>query len=105
MANSKAIITGCSICVLLIGLIFLLVSIGTVEPIEYGLVYSSIKKQVDLDNVYSGGWYLIGPFSSFFVFPSTHINIDFADYPGAQKKPLLKVKDSDGQDMEFAFSL
>ena len=48
---------------------------------------------------------MIGPFSSFFTFPATYINIDFADYPNAQRKPLKKVKDSSGQDMEFAFSL
>ena len=102
---AKVVYLVCSICLLIIGLIFLLVSIGTVEPIEYGLVYNSFSKKVDLENTYQGGWYLIGPFSSFFTFPATYINIDFTEFPGAQRKPLEKVKDSTGQDMKFSFSL
>lgn len=43
MSNRVAAVV-CSVCILLIGLIFLLVSIGTVEPIEYGIEYSSITK-------------------------------------------------------------
>ena len=60
MAQGKICIIGCSICLLLIGLIILLCSISTLEPTEFGLVYNSVTKK--MDNVpYRGGWYLIGP--------------------------------------------
>ncbi len=58
-------------------------SAGTVEPIEYGLKYNTISKSVDNSYVYTGGWYLIGPMSSFISFPATNVNIDFSDFPGA----------------------
>lgn len=54
MANSGTIICGvaCGICLLLTGLIVLLVSIGTVEPIEYAIEYNSISKKVGEEQVY-----------------------------------------------------
>lgn len=85
----------CIICWLLVALIIALVSIGTVEPIEYGIVYNAITKSVDTDNVYPGGWYFIGPVMSFVTFPATLVNIDFTDFEGAQRKPI-SVKDSGG---------
>jgi hypothetical protein len=48
MADGKVICCiGCSICALLVGLIILLVSIGTVEPIEYAIEYNSVSKKVN----------------------------------------------------------
>jgi regulator of protease activity HflC (stomatin/prohibitin superfamily) len=95
----------CTICLLLTGLIVLLVSIGTVEPIDYAIEYNSITKKTNEDDVYDGGWYLIGPFNSFFTFPATLVNIDWSDFPGAQRGPLQKVKDSGGQDITLSFSI
>jgi hypothetical protein len=89
----------------LVGLIILLVSIGTVEPIEYAIEYNSISKKTNEEQVYAGGWYLIGPFTSFFTFPATLVNVDWSDYPGSQRGPLLKVKDSGGQDITLSFSI
>lgn len=84
MASGNVICAvGCSICVLLTALILVLISIGTVEPVEYGLSYNSISKTTDQDNVYAGGWYMIGPFASFKVFPATLVNIDWTHYPDA----------------------
>lgn len=74
---------GCGVCALLVILIVILISVGTVEPIEYGIKYNSITKTVNTDEVYPGGWYFIGPFDSFFTFPSTLVNIDFTDYKDA----------------------
>ena len=62
----------------------MLMSIGTVEPIEYGIVYNAITKSVNADTVYPGGWYFIGPVMSFITFPSTLVNIDFAEFDGAR---------------------
>ena len=95
---------GCSICLLLVALILVLVSIGTVEPIEYGIAYNAITKRVDTDAVYPGGWYMIGPTTSFITFPSTLVNLDFTHYPGAQHIPLT-VKDKGGQDIVLSFSI
>jgi len=72
MANEKLICgVVCGICWLLIALIVLLVSIGTVEPIEYGIIYNALTKKVDKEKVYPGGWYFIGPINSFITFAST----------------------------------
>jgi len=72
MANEKLICgVVCGICWLLIVLIVLLVSIGTVEPIEYGIIYNALTKKVDKEKVYPGGWYFIGPINSFITFSST----------------------------------
>ena len=105
MASSQAICcTVTSICGLLVLLIFLLISIGTVEPIEYGIVYNAITKKVDTEKVYPGGWYFIGPFNSFITFPATLVNMDFTEFPDAQSKPLV-VKDNDGQEIRLSFSI
>ena len=84
----------CTIVCLLVGLIVLLVSIGTVEPIEYAIEYNSITKKTNEENVYSGGWYLIGPFTSFLTFPATMVNIDWSDSPGSQRPAITSLKDS-----------
>jgi uncharacterized membrane protein len=94
----------CGICWLLVALIVLLLSIGTVEPIEYGIVYNAITKSVSADTVYPGGWYFIGPVMSFITFPSTLVNIDFTEFPDAQSRPLT-VKDNDGQEIRLSFSV
>lgn len=95
MSNRLPVIIGCTICWLLVFLIIILISIGTVEPIEYGIVYNAITKKVDTETIYPGGWYFIGPVDSFIVFPATLVNLDFSEYENAQSKPLI-VKDSDG---------
>jgi hypothetical protein len=73
----------CVICIAVTALVIILMSIGTVEPIEFGIKYNSLSKKTDEENVYPGGWYMIGPLTSFIVFPSTLINIDWTDYSGA----------------------
>ena len=84
MSNSNVMCCiGCGVCIMLTVLIIIICSVGTVEPIEYGILYNSITKSVNTEEVYSGGWYFIGPISSFFVFPSTMQNIDFTMFPGA----------------------
>lgn len=105
MSNEKVLCgIGCGVCCLLVSLIIVICSVGTVEPIEYGIIYNSITKKVNTEEVYSGGWYFIGPIQSFFVFPSTMVNIDFTDYPDAQHPPM-EVKDSIGQTITLSFSI
>ena len=87
----------CCCCLTVIALIFVLISVGTVEPIEYGLKYNSVSKTVGED-VYKGGWYFIGPTYSFITFPATKVNMDFNTFPGS-KHPPLAVKDKGGQNI------
>jgi uncharacterized membrane protein len=96
MSNKAICCFICTIILLIVTLILVLCSIGTVEPIEYGIVYNAITKTVNTENVYPGGWYFIGPVMSFITFPATLVNIDFTYFPGAQRAPIA-MKDSDGQ--------
>lgn len=62
MSNNRILCgIGCGVCGLLTLLLIVIFSVGTVEPIEYGIVYNSITKSVNIDTVYPGGWYFIGP--------------------------------------------
>lgn len=46
--NSKCFyISGCTVCCTVILLIIMIVSVGTVEPIEYAVKYNSISKKID----------------------------------------------------------
>jgi len=106
MANPKLLCgIGCGICILLVSLILILVSIGTVEPIEYAIEYNSFTKKTNEDNVYAGGWYMIGPISSFITFPATLVNYDWSDYENSKATPLTNVKDNGNQDMSISFSI
>jgi hypothetical protein len=104
MSNKVLCGIGCGVCCLLTVLIIVLVSVGTVEPIEYGIVYNSLTKKVDTAKVYPGGWYFIGPIQNFITYPSTLVNVDFTDYPGAEGRPM-EVKDSNGQAITLSFAI
>jgi len=82
MPSNKSIgcTIGCSVCMLTALFIFILCSVGTVEPIEYGIKLNTITKTYDKENVHTGGWYYIGVFSEFLTFPATLVNIDFSSY-------------------------
>lgn len=64
--NPKLAFGLCSTAVLVIlGIVGLVFSAGTVEPIAYGIKYNKFSKNVESPDVYDGGWYLIGPLNSF----------------------------------------
>lgn len=94
MSNVAPIAACCCMCSLVCLLIILLTSVATVEPVEYGIKYNSLTKNID-EEVMKGGWYLIGPTKKFITYPATLVNIDFTDYPGAQRGPF-EGKDSGG---------
>lgn len=82
---------GCcaAVVVLVVSIIVIIFCAGTVEPIEYGLVYSKISKNIDTSaGVYEGGWYLIGPMSSFLAFPRTQVNVEFSNNSGSKQRPV-----------------
>ena len=66
-SNNPKALCGCCCVVasLIVGIIGLVWCAGTVEPIQYGLKYNTISKNIDSSEVYEGGWYIIGPFSKF----------------------------------------
>merc|ERR1712176_1318132 len=76
----------CLACVLIFVLV--LISLGSLEPTEYGLRYNRFTKQVDSQHVYRAGRHLIGPLSSFLVFPATVQSLEFSSRSHAQARPL-----------------
>jgi regulator of protease activity HflC (stomatin/prohibitin superfamily) len=81
----------------------LIISIGALEPVEYGLKYNKITKNVDGRHVYHGGLHVIGFWNEFVKFPSTVCNVEFSQYKLAQSPPL-KLRTKEGLDMTLHIS-
>ena len=60
-------------------MILVVCSFGSVSPTEYGILYSSLTKQVDPTNIYGGGLMYTGFFNTIITFPSIHRTIEFSD--------------------------
>ena len=88
--NPKAACGCCAtVAALVIAIAVLVFCAGTVEPIEYGLVFSTLSKNIDASaGVYEGGWYIIGPVNKFLSVPRTQVNVDFSELPGSKQKPV-----------------
>ena len=95
--------TCCGITVLVVMIGLLIWSADTVEPIEYGLKYNTLSKNIDTSTVYDGGWYIIWPMNSFITYPSTVVNVDFAKFPDAKSTPFM-ARSSEGLSIEISFS-
>merc|ERR1719353_1884868 len=76
----------------------LIISIGALDPVEYGLKYNKITKNVDGNHVYHGGLHVIGFWNQFVKFPSTVCNVEFSNDRRAQSPPL-KLRTKEGLDM------
>lgn len=61
----------------------LALSFGTVEPTEYGILYNSISKQIDLETVYEGGLQYVGVFNHVIAYPRIQKTIEFSDNKGS----------------------
>ena len=83
--NPKAACGCCAtVAAIVIAIAGLAYCAGTVEPIQYGLKYNTLSKNIDATaGVYEGGWYIIGPFNKFIQFPRTQVNVDFTDLAGS----------------------
>lgn len=75
--------------------ICILASLASLDPLEYGMAYSSLTKQIDESHVYRGGRHLIGPFSTFLKFPATVQSIEFSLSQNATAAPL-NTRSADG---------
>lgn len=76
----------------------------TVEPTEYGMTYNTFTKNTDMNTVYDGGLYFLGPFKHFIKFPSTVTHIEFSDRPGRNAPPLeTRTKEGLGLVLHVSF--
>lgn len=67
--------------------IYLLISMDCVEPLEYGLPYNTLTKNVGT-TVYESGRYILNPFKSFLIYPANLVTIEFSDSKTATSEPL-----------------
>jgi regulator of protease activity HflC (stomatin/prohibitin superfamily) len=70
-----------------ITIIMLLISMDTIEPLNYGITYNKISKSVGTE-VYESGRYLIGPVQGFLTYPANLQSIEFSDSSSATSEPM-----------------
>lgn len=83
--------------------LFLLLSVGTLTPLQYGLTVNLITKQVNSDAVFEGGRHLIGPWKSFLAFPSTRVTVSFDSMKDSQGPLQTRTKDGLALTLQLAF--
>ena len=86
-AKTKCCCFTTTISVLLVTIVTAL-SFSAIEPIEYGILYHKIYKEIDTVNIQEGGLQFIGPFSSLVKFPRTQQLVEFSSFKDANEKPL-----------------
>lgn len=75
-------------CIILcLAVLLTLLSMDSLEPLQYGLVYNKFSKKIGKE-VYESGRYLIGPFNNFIIYPANLITIEFSNNRGA----LVSIK-------------
>jgi len=75
-------------------MIMLLISMDSLEPLQYGITYNKITKFIGND-VYDSGRYLIGPAQAFIMYPANLVNIEFSDSRTAHSD-ALKSRTAEG---------
>lgn len=88
---------------LLCGLLLLLLSVGSVEQNEYGLVYNWMTKQIS-NHVVHGGTHVIGFWNSFVTFPATVQTIEFSDRIGMRTAERLHTRTKEGLGLHLSIS-
>jgi len=79
-----------------LAVITLALSLGYVEPNEYGLTYNWITKHIG-STVYHGGTHFIGPWNRFVEFPATMQTIEFSGRQhGLATSPMLHTRTKEG---------
>ena len=67
------------LCIILsLAVVCLLMSMDSLEPLEYGITYNKITKTVGTD-VFESGRYIIGPWMNFIVYPANLVTVEFSD--------------------------
>jgi regulator of protease activity HflC (stomatin/prohibitin superfamily) len=86
MGDPTAYCFGILVLIIVI-ILLLLVSLDSLEPLEVGITYNKITKNIGTET-YESGRYLIGPFKSFLVYPANLVTIEFSDSKSATSEPL-----------------
>ena len=68
-------------------IIYSLISMDVVEPLEYGLPYNKFTKNIGKE-AYEAGRYILNPFKSFLKYPKNLVTIEFSESKKAESKPL-----------------
>ena len=68
-------------------IIYLLISMDVVEPLEFGLPYNKFTKNIGKE-AYENGRYILNPFKSFLKYPKNLVTIEFSDNKNAESSPL-----------------
>ena len=68
-------------------IIYLLISMDVVEPLEYGLPYNKFMKTIG-NEAYESGRYILNPFKSFLKYPKNLVTIEFSENKKAESTPL-----------------
>lgn len=55
----------------------LLLSLDSLEPLQYGITYNKFSKKIGT-KVYESGRHMIGPFQSFVVYPANLVTVEFS---------------------------
>jgi hypothetical protein len=66
----------------------LLLSMDSIEPLEYGITYNKFTKTAGT-KVFDSGRYIIGPWYSFITYPANLVTIEFSD---SRKAIVLIIK-------------
>lgn len=67
------------LCILIsLGMIVLLISMDSLEPLQYGITYNKFTKTIGTE-VFESGRYFIGPLKSFIVYPANLVTIEFSN--------------------------
>ena len=74
-----------------IALILFAESFDTLTPLEYGLDFNTITKNIFLDKVYTSGRYMLGVGHGFRRFPATLQQVEFASSGTAAAEPPLRL--------------
>ncbi len=58
--------------------VLLLVSMNSLEPLQWGISYNSITKSIGTD-IYESGRYILWPWIGLIVYPANLVNVEFSD--------------------------
>jgi regulator of protease activity HflC (stomatin/prohibitin superfamily) len=67
--------------------LILLLSMDTIDPLQYGITLNKISKAVGTET-FENGRYIIGPFNSFIRYPANLVTVEFSDSRTADAGPL-----------------
>lgn len=86
-----------------VALIIFATSFDTLTPLELGLKFNTLSKNIDLDAVYENGRYLLGVGQSFKRFPATLQTVEFSHSAARDEPPLTVVIESSTVQLSCAF--